>query len=318
MNAIFAPKPFSAFELVAGGAALAPVALIAFFGLRVPQAQDPLPPAPSSLSTASIPVSPSLVQATDEQLSESSQNAGADRTPRPADAAPAGDATILAEPGNANAAASPAADRPLTAATWRLGRWRSDDAAGVQQRLLEAGLLWGFADGTGDAEAGDARPGVLLPDAVGADAVWDRPTQGPLATSSNPSSAESRTAPSTQDRAAPAAVAPSPAVAQKPPRAGSGRENTFVGGWADDAGECRQGQNHDAPLVISIHAARTAGGECDFRSVRREAASRWRIVAQCSREGESWASHVDLKLAGPNLTWSSERGTAKYVRCLKP
>lgn len=129
--------------------------------------------------------------------------------------------------------------------------------------------------------------------------------------------AASRTELSTQGRTAEVAVAPSPSVEQHPTRWRANTENTFVGGWAYDTGEYRQGQDRGAPLVIGTHSAKTASGECDFRSVTREDASRWRIVALCSREGESWSAHGDLKLVGSNLTWSSERGTANYVRCTK-
>jgi hypothetical protein len=269
-------KPFSIFELVAGSGALAPVALIAFFGLRVPQSQVAPPAEPSSLSTASIPPAGSPIVKAPEQRSEQSQDAAAVGSPDPVDPGTAGDKPVLPQPGSAEATGSLPADRPHIAAAWRLGRWRSDDEAGIKQRLIETGLLWEFTDGT----------------------------------------AESRTELS-EDRVAEAAVAPPPPAQQNQPRPESRNENTFIGGWADDTDECRQSQHHSAPLVISAHAARTAIAKCDFQSVKRAAASRWHIVAQCSREGESWSAHVDLKLAGSSLTWSSERGTATYIRCLK-
>jgi hypothetical protein len=273
-------KPFSIFEFLAGSAALAPVALIAFFGLRVPQSQVSSPDPSPSLSTASISPAESPIQASREQLGEQSQNITAVGNPHPVEPGSASDKPIVPEPSSAEVAGSQDANRPLVAAAWRLGRWRSDDAARVKQRWIEAGLLWGFAGG-----------------------------------------AQSQIAPSPDDQTAEAAVAPSPPVEQNVeqnrPRRDSRSENTFIGGWADDTDECRQSQNRRALLVISAHAARTASAKCDFQSVRREAASRWHIVAQCSREGESWSAHVDLNLAGANLTWSSERGTATYVRCLK-
>jgi hypothetical protein len=315
MSLNFAPKPFSTFELVAGSAALAPVALIAFFGLRVPQSQNPLPATPSSQATASIPLPRPPIPASSEHLSERSQNTGAVREPQSLDANSEGNNPVLPEPGSATATDSPAADRPVTAAVWRLGGWRFDDAAGVKQRLIEAGLLWGFADGMGRTESRDARCSFQSADAAGSHEVWDQPELS--ATPCDPSSAGSQTGLSTPDRTAEAAIAPSPPVEQNPPRQSSRSENTFIGGWADDPDECREGQNHGAPLIISMHAARTASGKCDFRSVTPEAASRWHIVAACSSEGESWTAHVDLKLTGSNLTWSSERGTARYVRCLK-
>lgn len=70
MKSTYAPKPFSAWELAVGVAALAAVALIAFVGLRVPRQQVSSPAEPSSLSDAVLPSSPSFTSASGEQLSE--------------------------------------------------------------------------------------------------------------------------------------------------------------------------------------------------------------------------------------------------------
>lgn len=96
----------------------------------------------------------------------------------------------------------------------------------------------------------------------------------------------------------------------EPPSAGA--EPTFIGGWTDNGGRCR---GRRAPLVISFRAAKTASGECDFGSVAREAANRWRVAAICAAEGSFWRANIALKLREPHLTWSSERGTETYVRC---
>jgi hypothetical protein len=90
-------------------------------------------------------------------------------------------------------------------------------------------------------------------------------------------------------------------------------DSGFIGGWTDDTGRCPTGRK--APLVISAHAAKTANGECDFGSVAREAENRWRITAMCTIEGKFWRAKIALKLTEPKLIWSSERGTATYVRC---
>lgn len=237
MNLNFASKPFSTFERVAGCAALAVVALIAFFGLRVPQSQNPLPAVSSSLPAGPVPLPQSVGRAFSEQFGE----------PSPIDAGSERDKPIQPEPASPKATDTAAPDRPLVTAMF--GRWPFDDAA-------------------------DPRPRV--------------------------------------------AVAPSSPPEQKRSSQRNGGEDAFVGGWADDTGECRQYQNRSAPLVIGTHAAKTDSGKCDFRSVKRETASRWRIVALCSSEGDSWTAHVDLTLAGSNLTWSSERGIARYVRCTRP
>lgn len=88
---------------------------------------------------------------------------------------------------------------------------------------------------------------------------------------------------------------------------------TFIGSWAEEIDQCRNG----ARLVISSRAAKVIGGECDFRSVRREAATQWQAQAVCTDGGSSWNANITLKLVAPKLTWSSERGTETYVRCVK-
>jgi hypothetical protein len=281
---------------------------IAFVGLRVAP-QIPSPAGPRSFSSTSVPSSWAVTRALGEQFSERPKRVDATtRKPQTVDRGLTDDSLILPESGGAKAPGSPAVDS---------GR-RFDDMAGVEQRLIKAGLLWGVADGIGVTDSYNSQNDFPLHDAAGLRAAWDRRAKGKaFATSFVPKSGANRTGLSTQDRTAEVAIAPPPLAEQSPLRRRIRAENTFVGGWADDTGECRQGQDHVAPLVITVHAARTASSECDFRSVAREDANRWRIIALCSRAGKSWNAHVDLKLAGPNLTWSSERGTAKYLRCVK-
>jgi hypothetical protein len=88
---------------------------------------------------------------------------------------------------------------------------------------------------------------------------------------------------------------------------------TFIGGWAEDIDQCRNG----APLVINSRTAKAVGAECDFRSVKHENAARWHVQAVCTDGASSWNANVSLKLSVPKLIWSSERGTATYVRCAK-
>jgi len=110
------------------------------------------------------------------------------------------------------------------------------------------------------------------------------------------------------------AKAPRPPAADRSAAPAAVRaDSNFIGGWTDDIGRCRTGRK--APLVISLRAAKTANGECDFGFVAREAANRWRVTAICAAEGRFWRANIALQLMEPNLTWSSERGTETYVRC---
>jgi hypothetical protein len=90
---------------------------------------------------------------------------------------------------------------------------------------------------------------------------------------------------------------------------------TFIGRWALDAEECLQ-RVDGTQLVIDTRGAETSSGKCDFRSFKQESAGTWRVQAVCSASGKSWNSDIGLKLTGPRLRWSSERGTENYVRCL--
>jgi len=93
------------------------------------------------------------------------------------------------------------------------------------------------------------------------------------------------------------------------------RAATFIGVWAREAAECRHHEGDDQRIRIDSHGAEVTGGKCEFRSVKLEAASRWRVLAVCSAARNSWTAHISLRLVGSNLRWSSERGTETYVRC---
>jgi hypothetical protein len=41
----------------------------------------------------------------------------------------------------------------------------------------------------------------------------------------------------------------------------------------------------------------------------------WRLQATCANSRERWSANIRLTVFGNQLTWSSERGTLKYVRC---
>jgi len=85
----------------------------------------------------------------------------------------------------------------------------------------------------------------------------------------------------------------------------------FVGNWAPDAAECRAS---GAGIHVGPGGAEGYGGACSFGSVRRED-SAWRVKAVCSASGATWNANIKLAVSGDRLMWSSERGTAVYVRC---
>jgi hypothetical protein len=96
------------------------------------------------------------------------------------------------------------------------------------------------------------------------------------------------------------------------------RVEAFIGVWAREPAECRHRAIDDQRIRIDARSAESGGGRCAFRSVRQEDADRWRVRASCHAALESWTAHISLRMIGPNLRWSSERGTETYVRCPSP
>jgi len=155
------------------------------------------------------------------------------------------------------------------------------EATLIQRRLHELGYYFGDGNGVWGVASRRALRDFKRKNGLPEDDRWDRETEQRLLAG-----------PSVQAR------------------------RTFVGRWALDAEECVQ-RDEAGRLVIDARGAETAGGKCDFQSSKQETASSWRIRAVCSASGKSWSADIGLRLVGPNLQWSSERGTETYVRCLK-
>lgn len=125
-------------------------------------------------------------------------------------------------------------------------------------------------------------------------------------------------APSRRDEAARAEHKSWPAEsAQTAEPARPARPETFAGVWAREAGDCRHREGDDQRIRIDQRGAQAVGARCVFRSVKQEAAGRWHVRALCTVAPNSWTANISLRLVGPNLHWSSERGTETYVRCPK-
>ena len=104
---------------------------------------------------------------------------------------------------------------------------------------------------------------------------------------------------------------------RSPETAAAPRAEAFIGIWAREPAECRN-RADDQRIRIDAHGAESWGGRCAFRSVRQENADSWRVRASCSAALDSWTANISLRMVGPNLRWSSERGTETYVRCPSP
>lgn len=123
--------------------------------------------------------------------------------------------------------------------------------------------------------------------------------------SAGPSQAE---APVSPLAAAAPAVPPRPVPSQVMP--------DYVGTWGPTAAACGRPSRRRGYLPATITADRAKAGRtlCAFRDGHRSG-NAWVMAADCSDRGRHWSSQVRLMVEGDHLTWSSNRGTASYIRC---
>ena len=174
---------------------------------------------------------------------------------------------------------SPAEPVEAITGSQQLDLAQAEDAKRVQERLIELGFLVGIADGAWGPRSRRALQDFRIARKAGNSDAWDEATQTLLF-------AESGT------DALPTG------------------EINYIGGWGADAAQCRQ-----SPLIVTVRRAEAFGAVCEFNSTSRESADVWRLQATCSNNRERWKAKIRLTLAGNQLTWSSERGTATYTRC---
>jgi hypothetical protein len=161
------------------------------------------------------------------------------------------------------------------------------DAERVQQRLIELGYLLGSADGIWGTRSRKALQDFRSDQALGEGDAWDLETQQKLFST----------------------------IAARRRTAAGETETTFVGGWGADPEQCRKATN-GPPMTLSSRRAEAFGAVCEFVSTQRESANAWRMQATCTHNGQRWNANIRLTVFGDKLTWSSERGTANYVRCV--
>jgi hypothetical protein len=272
---------FSASELAMGGVALASVALVTLTDLRTSQTGNS--PAVQPVR-ASLPEIPSAIQP-QSPLDQSRLLSTRAIDPLPSEPAQPGGASREPQPGTANfntawnVAVLPK-QTPETAAPSEpeLNPEDPSDAIWVQARLADLGYFTASRSGFWGPASRSALRDFKSMNGLQEDDQWDKETEQRLSSK----------------QVVPAA-------------------KTFIGAWAEEIDACRTG----APVVINSRAAKADGGECDFRSVKRESLARWHVEAVCTDGESSWNANVNLKLNAPKLIWSSERGTATYVRCAK-
>jgi hypothetical protein len=156
----------------------------------------------------------------------------------------------------------------------------SRDAFEIQRRLAELGYLDRAPSGMWGARSNDALAAFRTRNGLQPGGGWDYEVEARLF--------------STQ-------------AIHAPPR-----RPVFVGVWAPDHKNCQDPTN--PPILITDKRATSSGGTCEFRTIA-QAESGWRIQAECSADGKKWSSDINLSIKGGNLIWSSQKGTATYVRC---
>jgi hypothetical protein len=104
-----------------------------------------------------------------------------------------------------------------------------------------------------------------------------------------------------------------------PPKAAPLAPSTraLEGKWAANKSACSDGKKRTShlPLTIDSRGAKAGAASCSFGKTE-QSGNRWAIAAQCRQARKSWDANVQLVLSGGQLTWTSERGTQTYTRCL--
>jgi hypothetical protein len=183
------------------------------------------------------------------------------------------------------AALSPPIAAPVTVTAFPtplLDLGQIEDARRVQRRLTSLGFLSGTANGSWGPQSRKALRDFRVAQRLGDSDSWDKQSQQALFS----------------------------AAAARVPATG-----TFVGGWGINVDQCRQAPDNRSPLRIDTSRAEAFSTTCQFNSTQRECAKEWRIRASCADEHGQWSANIRLTLAGSRLTWTSERGTATYLRC---
>ncbi len=150
----------------------------------------------------------------------------------------------------------------------------------MQQRLIQLGYLSASATGVWGPLSRKALRAFKLDHGLSADETWDESTERSLF-SSDVEQAEA-----------------------------------FVGIWAVDASACspRLNRNGFLPAVIDRTGAWAGETFCTFER-KKHTAKGWDVVANCVNTHDRWTANVRLTISGDQLTWTSERGSASYLRC---
>jgi hypothetical protein len=158
-----------------------------------------------------------------------------------------------------------------------------EESKRVQKRLVELGFLSGATDGNWGPRSRKALQEFRKSKGFGDNDTWDLGTQSSLFAATELRSNKSTT--------------------------------SFKGGWGASLEQCREAERGRSPILINARGAEAFGTGCKFSSTQQTGANEWHVRATCTDSGEQWKANIRLTVTGNKLTWVSERGTARYVRC---
>ncbi|WP_315715374.1 MULTISPECIES: peptidoglycan-binding domain-containing protein [unclassified Bradyrhizobium] len=89
-----------------------------------------------------------------------------------------------------------------------------------------------------------------------------------------------------------------------------------AGAWTTDLRACQGTSGGSDALIVTITSkgAETDGARCDFQTFSG-AGITWKVAAVCTMSGETRKTTIRLARSNDALTWSSAKGTTKYLRC---
>ncbi|GMO43208.1 peptidoglycan-binding protein [Bradyrhizobium ottawaense] len=91
---------------------------------------------------------------------------------------------------------------------------------------------------------------------------------------------------------------------------------SVTGAWTTDLRACPGASGGTDALVVTIttKGAETDGARCEFQSFSGSGVN-WKVAAVCAVSGETRKTNINLVRSNEVLTWSSAKGTIKYLRC---
>lgn len=164
-----------------------------------------------------------------------------------------------------------------------------NEATRIHNKLRELGYYRASNNNLWSAASRDALKEFKMRNGLEANDVWDTDTEQRLMAATAPST------PADLEAAFSAIVA---------------------GAWTTDLRACQGAAGGSDALVVTMttRGAETDGARCDFQSFSGSGVT-WKVAAVCTVSGEARKTAISLTRSNDALTWSSPKGTTRYLRC---